>query len=163
MTKQVPGMMLIILWVIYYTIAITLYLYIYFRVVKSFQSIEKMVTYICDEDYSYPAKLKGTESVNAIYKKLKIVRERILRLIQEKSSYESETRDLISNISHDLKTPLMMRLANLEIMPRLYHNVVNAVAVIKLAACSNIESKTTRRCSHLKLDRLRFILARNVL
>lgn len=61
---------------------------------------------ITSGDLDFTVDAEGKDEISDLCKDFEMMRERLAVSEQEKEKYNKETRELISNISHDLKTPI---------------------------------------------------------
>ena len=68
--------------------------------------IIEAVVIIASGDYNFKVEAKGTDEISDLCRDFETMREKLQQSEQEKTRYDKESRELISNISHDLKTPI---------------------------------------------------------
>jgi signal transduction histidine kinase len=93
---------LLILW---FT-AIILTLWIYRSIIRPLNILRIAVNQIKDGDLDYSVQSENDDEIGQICEDFEEMRIRLKELIDSRLQYEEDIKELISNISHDLKTPL---------------------------------------------------------
>lgn len=89
---------------------------------KSIIDIYKAIERITDGDFTNEIKIDNSDEFSMIADNINIMQVRIVELIQSERESEKSKNELITNIAHDLRTPLTSILGYLEILetnPRL--------------------------------------------
>ena len=89
---------------------------------KSIIDIYKAIERITDGDFTNEIKIDNSDEFSMIADNINIMQVRIVELIQSERESEKSKNELITNITHDLRTPLTSILGYLEILetnPRL--------------------------------------------
>ena len=77
-----------------------------FHLVSPVQKLRRAAREICDGNLDYELKPRGDDEITQLGKDFEEMRLRLKESAQERLQSEQENKILISNISHDLKTPL---------------------------------------------------------
>ena len=75
-------------------------------IVKPISQLNEAMQKIREGDFTYVLENKQTGEFNTLYHNYEDMRMRLKETAEEKSRQELKNRELISNISHDLKTPI---------------------------------------------------------
>lgn len=86
--------------------AIILYFWLYLAVVPRLNEMTKAADRISEGDLSHEIESRGNDELTEVMKSLESMRERLKENAEEKLRTEEAERQLISNIAHDIKTPL---------------------------------------------------------
>lgn len=86
--------------------ATMLMLWIYQSIIKPLNILRIAMNQIKDGDLEYSVKSETEDEIGQICDDFEDMRLRLKELIDNRIQYEEEVKELISNISHDLKTPL---------------------------------------------------------
>lgn len=86
--------------------AIILVYWIYKSLIHPFKTLRIATNKIKDGDLNFSIKAEGDDEIGILCEDFEAMRKRLKELIEERMQYEVDMRELISNISHDLKTPL---------------------------------------------------------
>lgn len=85
----------------------SLLMYWLYRGIKTpIDNLRKATQRIASGDYNFKVEAKGTDEISDLCRDFETMREKLQQSEQEKTRYDKESRELISNISHDLKTPI---------------------------------------------------------
>ncbi|WP_455716632.1 ATP-binding protein [Anaerosporobacter sp.] len=91
--------------IIFFT-AIILTFWIYRSVLRPLRTLQIATNRIKCGDLDFTVKAEKDDEIGALCEDFEDMRRRIKELIEVRMQYERDTKELISNISHDLKTPL---------------------------------------------------------
>lgn len=86
--------------------ATILTLWIYSSILRPLNTLKTATIYMRDGNLDYEVKAESDDEIGELCQDFDDMRIRLKKLIEERLQYEEELRVLISNISHDLKTPL---------------------------------------------------------
>ncbi|MCI8410703.1 MAG: HAMP domain-containing histidine kinase [Bacilli bacterium] len=86
--------------------AAILILWIYRGVVWPINVLRKATYKMRDGDLNFTVYVEGNDEISALCKDFEEMRMRLKESIEYRIAYEQEMREMMSNISHDLKTPL---------------------------------------------------------
>lgn len=86
--------------------ATILVLWIYSSILRPLNTLKVATIYMRDGNLDYEVKAEADDEIGELCHDFDDMRIRLKKLIEERLQYEEESRVLISNISHDLKTPL---------------------------------------------------------
>lgn len=91
--------------IIFFT-AMTLILWIYSSILRPLDTLKTAMFYLREGNLDYEVKPESDDEIGELCKDFDKMRIQLKKLMEERLQYEEESRVLISNISHDLKTPL---------------------------------------------------------
>lgn len=91
--------------IIFFT-AIILTYWIYKSVLRPLRTLQIATNKIKCGDLNFTVQAEKNDEVGVLCEDFEDMRRRIKELIEVRMQYETDTKELISNISHDLKTPL---------------------------------------------------------
>ncbi len=86
--------------------ATILTLWIYSSILRPLNTLKQATIYMREGNLDYEVRAESDDEIGELCEDFDKMRIRLKRLIEERLQYEEESRVLISNISHDLKTPL---------------------------------------------------------
>lgn len=86
--------------------AVGLVYWIYKSLIHPFNILRLATNRIKDGDLNFSIQAEGDDEIGMLCEDFEEMRKRLKELIEERMQYEVDMRELISNISHDLKTPL---------------------------------------------------------
>lgn len=86
--------------------ATILTLWIYSSILRPLNTLKTATIYMREGNLDYEVKAETDDEIGELCEDFDKMRIRLKKLIEERLQYEEESRILISNISHDLKTPL---------------------------------------------------------
>lgn len=92
--------------VVIFLSAVILTLWIYRSVLRPLRMLQTATNNIKCGNLDFTVKPERNDEFGALCEDFEDMRRRIKELIEVRMQYENETKELISNISHDLKTPL---------------------------------------------------------
>lgn len=102
------------------TLALILFIFlIYFGVrkkVKYIEYISSSIEEISKGNLDYKLEIKGEDELSFVANQINSMEKSILNMIEKERQSERTQRELITNISHDLKTPLTIILGYLDII-----------------------------------------------
>ncbi len=94
------------------------YWYGRFRLLKDSAVLERQIRAIYDGDYGYKAQLSKNSPYEISSGKLSMLAEQFKRNIEESVKAERMKIDLVTNVSHDLKTPLTSIISYVELLSK---------------------------------------------
>lgn len=112
MNQVFPGMrnwmfdMVVIVILILVTTSLTMSLWIYRGVVTPLNQLKKATQNIRDGNLDFTVEGNGVKEVNDLCEDFEDMRKRLKESAEEKVDFDKDNKELISNISHDLKTPI---------------------------------------------------------
>ena len=80
--------------------------WIYRAIIDPIRKLEKAAQQIRDGNLDFEIEVKGNDEISELCQSFEQMREQLKQSSEERVLNEKENRELISNISHDLKTPL---------------------------------------------------------
>ena len=86
--------------------AVLLTSWLYNSIVKPIATLQKATRAIKDGDLDFSLQVTGADEISELCQDFEAMRVRLRQTQEEKIQYDRENKVLISNISHDLKTPL---------------------------------------------------------
>lgn len=98
--------MAVIVFIILLLTAILLLLWIYAGVNVPLNKLRKATHNIAEGNLNFILDEAGDDEIGDLCRDFEEMRQRLLESTEEKLEYDRESKELISNISHDLKTPL---------------------------------------------------------
>lgn len=103
--RMIIGILVIIVSIMLLS-GILLITWIYKSILKPINTLSNATNRISKGDLDFSLKDCRKEQIGSIFDDFEHMRLRLKELIENQKMYEKESRELISNISHDLKTPL---------------------------------------------------------
>ncbi|NRT33013.1 sensor histidine kinase [Clostridium beijerinckii] len=123
LTKAVEGVPIYtheISYVVAATLALILFIFlIYFgfrKKIKYIEYISSSIEEIAKGNLDYKLEIKGEDELSFVANQINLMEKSILNMIEKERQSERTQRELITNISHDLKTPLTIILGYLDII-----------------------------------------------
>lgn len=98
-------LMISIIVILVVTVAVMI-MWIYTGIHKPLQQLSEATHRIKEEDFDFEMNVKGKDEISAVCRDFDEMRQRLKDLDEEKKSFDRQSKELISNISHDLKTPI---------------------------------------------------------
>ena len=86
--------------------ALLLLMWIYGSIVSPISKLKKATQEIRDGNLDYELNIKGDDEISQLCMDFEEMRQRLKQNSEEKVHYDEDNKELISNISHDLKTPI---------------------------------------------------------
>ena len=80
--------------------------WIYRAIIDPIRKLEKAAQQIRDGNLDFEIEVKGNDEISELCQSFEQMREQLKQSSEERVLNEKENRELISNISHDLKTPI---------------------------------------------------------
>ena len=80
--------------------------WIYKGINEPIQKLQKATKQIADGDLDFTLNAEGDDEVSQLFRDFETMRKRLKEAEEERNRFDQENRELISNISHDLKTPV---------------------------------------------------------
>lgn len=81
-------------------------MWIYTGIHRPLQKLSEATHRIKEEDFDFELDVKGDDEISAVCRDFDEMRQRLKDLDEEKRDFDRQSKELISNISHDLKTPI---------------------------------------------------------
>ncbi len=98
--------MLVLVVLILVITAIILVFWLYGSIIRPIGMLRKAAQEIRDGNLDFPLEVQGKDEIGGLCMDFEEMRRRLKQTAEEQIQRESENRVLISNISHDLKTPI---------------------------------------------------------
>ena len=98
--------MVVIVILILVTTSLAMSLWIYRGVVTPLNQLKKATQNIRDGNLDFTVEGNGVKEVNDLCEDFEDMRKRLKESAEEKVDFDKDNKELISNISHDLKTPI---------------------------------------------------------
>lgn len=86
--------------------ALLLIMWIYGSIVSPINKLQKATQEIRDGNLDYELNVSGEDEISRLCMDFEEMRRRLKETSEEKVHYDEDNKELISNISHDLKTPI---------------------------------------------------------
>lgn len=86
--------------------ALLLIIWIYSSIISPIHKLQKATRAIRDGNLDYEVDVKGEDEISQLCMDFEEMRRRLKENSEEKVHYDEDNKELISNISHDLKTPI---------------------------------------------------------
>lgn len=86
--------------------AVMLTMWIYGSILRPLSQLQKATKEIKEGNLDFSMEIKEKDEIGQICMDFEAMRERLKDNAEEKLAYDKENKELISNISHDLKTPI---------------------------------------------------------
>ncbi len=86
--------------------AFLMIVWIYTGVHTPLQKLSEATHRIKEEDFDFELDVKGKDEISELCRDFDEMRQRLKDLDEEKKAFDRQSKELISNISHDLKTPI---------------------------------------------------------
>ena len=86
--------------------ALLLIIWIYGSILSPLNKLQKATQAIRDGNLDYELNIKGEDEISRLCMDFEEMRRRLKENSEEKVHYDEDNKELISNISHDLKTPI---------------------------------------------------------
>ena len=86
--------------------AFLMIIWIYTGVHTPLQKLSEATHRIKEEDFDFELDVKGKDEISELCRDFDEMRQRLKDLDEEKKAFDRQSKELISNISHDLKTPI---------------------------------------------------------
>jgi len=106
---EIKGLLIEILFAIFFVLAITAALlvgWIYSSMVKPLKELQMAANNIANGNLDFTIAVNSKDEIGALCKDFEEMRKRLKENTEEKLQYDKDSKELISNISHDLKTPV---------------------------------------------------------
>ena len=104
--RQVAGTMVLVVGALLILIAFCLTMWIYYTLLQPIGELQKATKAIKDGNLDYQLNLDEKDEIGQLCSNFEEMRQRLKESQEEKLQYDRENKELISNISHDLKTPI---------------------------------------------------------
>lgn len=86
--------------------AFIMIVWIYTGIHSPLQKLSEATHRIKEEDFDFELDVKGKDEISELCRDFDEMRQRLKYLDEEKKAFDRQSKELISNISHDLKTPI---------------------------------------------------------
>lgn len=86
--------------------ALLMIVWIYTGVHTPLQKLSEATHRIKEEDFDFELDVQGKDEISELCRDFDEMRQRLKDLDEEKKAFDRQSKELISNISHDLKTPI---------------------------------------------------------
>lgn len=86
--------------------AFLMIVWIYTGIHTPLQKLSEATHRIKEEDFDFELDVKGKDEISELCRDFDEMRQRLKDLDEEKKAFDRQSKELISNISHDLKTPI---------------------------------------------------------
>lgn len=80
--------------------------WIYSGISKPLKTLSEATHKIKNEDFDFEIEADGTDELSELCRDFEEMRKRLKEQAEEKETFDRQSKELISNISHDLKTPI---------------------------------------------------------
>lgn len=104
--KAVATQGIISFFVIILFTAIILIYWVYYSIIKPLNILRIATNQIRDGDLNYSVSSDSSDEIGELCRDFEEMRIRLKELIESRLQYEEDIKEMVSNISHDLKTPL---------------------------------------------------------
>lgn len=98
--------LLISIFVILIFAAFLMIVWIYTGIHMPLEKLSEATHRIKEEDFDFELDVKGKDEISELCRDFDEMRQRLKDLDEEKKTFDRQSKELISNISHDLKTPI---------------------------------------------------------
>ncbi|WP_336772474.1 sensor histidine kinase [Paenibacillus sp. MMO-58] len=103
--KYAPYLLISALFVLIVT-NVLLTLYMSRHIIKPIMSLRRSAVLFTQGNLNRPVNVKGKDEIGQLGKAFEDLRTRLIHSIEVQAQYETNRKELIANISHDLKTPI---------------------------------------------------------
>ncbi len=86
--------------------AFLMIVWIYTGIHTPLQKLSEATHRVKEEDFDFELEAKGHDEISELFRDFDDMRQRLKDLDEEKKAFDRQSKELISNISHDLKTPI---------------------------------------------------------
>lgn len=104
--KQVAASMALVVGALLILIAFCLTMWVYYTLLVPINELQKATKAIKDGNLDYELDLDEKDEIGQLCSNFEEMRQRLKESQDERLQYDRENKELISNISHDLKTPI---------------------------------------------------------
>ncbi len=104
--RSILGNILLVVVIVLVITAILLTSWLYSSILKPLSVLQKATRSIQEDNLDFSLEVTGNDEISELCKDFEAMRLRLKETSEEKVQYDQENKVLISNISHDLKTPL---------------------------------------------------------
>ncbi len=105
-TRTMLRDLIIAISVIMITAAFLMIIWIYTGVNRPLKKLSEATNRIKKKDFDFKLEAKGKDEISALCRDFDDMRQQLKLQEEEKESFDRQSKELISNISHDLKTPI---------------------------------------------------------
>ena len=104
--RKIVAEMAVVVLTMLILIAFTLTMWIYYTMLRPIKELKKATQAIRDGNLDYELDLDESDEIGELCRDFEAMRLRLKEQAEEKLEYDRQSKELISNISHDLKTPI---------------------------------------------------------
>ncbi len=104
--KEMFGNMIFAVLILLILLSMLLALWLYRAILRPIRELKKATNEIKEGNLDYELKVKEKDEIGQLCMDFEEMRQRLKDNAEEKLQYEKENKELIRNISHDLKTPI---------------------------------------------------------
>ncbi len=105
-SRDLLGELVVSVVVILFITATMLTFWIYAGVNNPLSKLSEATHRIRNNDYDFEIKAEGSDEISDLFRDFEEMRVRLKEQAEAKDEYDRQSKELISNISHDLKTPI---------------------------------------------------------
>ena len=103
--KLVRDLIISIIIILVFT-AFLMIIWIYTGIHTPLQKLSEATHRIKEEDFDFELEIKGNDEISELMRDFDEMRQRLKDVDEQKKTFDRQSKELISNISHDLKTPI---------------------------------------------------------
>lgn len=103
--KLVRDLIISIVIILIFT-ALVMIMWIYTGIHTPLQKLSEATHRIKEEDFDFEIEIKGNDEISELMRDFDEMRQRLKDVDEQKKTFDRQSKELISNISHDLKTPI---------------------------------------------------------
>ncbi len=104
--KQMAGSLAIVIGALLILIAFCLTMWVYYTLLAPINELQKATKAIKEGNLDYELDVSEKDEIGQLCGNFEEMRQRLKEAQEERLQYDRENKELISNISHDLKTPI---------------------------------------------------------
>ena len=104
--RSLIGELLIVIVLILFLTAVLMVVWIYTGINRPLNKLKEATHRITEGDLDFTLEPEGDGEISNLCRDFEAMRQRLKESEEEKEKYDLENKELISNISHDLKTPI---------------------------------------------------------
>lgn len=104
--KQMFGNMILTILILLIVLSMALAFWLYRTILRPIRELKKATNEIKEGNLDYELKIREKDEIGQLCMDFEEMRQRLKDNAEEKLQYEKENKELIRNISHDLKTPI---------------------------------------------------------
>ena len=103
--KLVKDLIVSIAIILIFTVLLMI-MWIYTGIHTPLQKLSEATHHIKEEDFDFELEIKGKDEISELCRDFEEMRQRLKDVDEQKKMFDRQSKELISNISHDLKTPI---------------------------------------------------------